>query len=96
MWGMPNITPLNISSNRDHDIIYSDFVENKYSYETKKKPVKLKKTKSELNKEIASGCEKITDRLIDKEIKRISKINEQIKAAKETLAKYGTELVKGY
>ena len=97
MWTMPHIQTLHKTG---HDICpeiaYKDFIDIKYNYKTKKTILKMHQTKKEIGKTLQQGCEKIAGGLMNNEIARITNINEQIKAAKATLAKYGTELVKGY
>lgn len=96
-WEMSGITTWNQSDHDIRPIIYAgDFVKTDYGTNKKKSSLKIEKTKSELGRQIDKECEKIVDRLIDAEIKRISNINKQIQDAKATLAKYGTELIKGY
>ncbi|MBR5904585.1 MAG: hypothetical protein IKZ49_03575 [Alphaproteobacteria bacterium] len=96
-WKMSGIMTWNKSGHDVYPEIYvGDFVETDYKSKRKKKPCKIGKTKSELEKQIDNGCEKIADRLIDAEIKRISNINKQIQMAKATLARYGSEQVIGY
>lgn len=77
---------------RRPEIYIGDFI--KYDYSLKRN--KIQKTKSELGKQIDEECARIADKFIDAEIKRISDINKQIQDAKATLAKYGTELIRGY
>ena len=97
-WEMSGVRPLNVSNSYDiRPTIYTgDFIKDDFNLKTKKSSLKMKKKKSELGKQIEQECLKITDRLIDAEIRRISDINKQIQNAKATLAKYGTELVRGY
>ena len=96
-WEMSGIATRNRQGPEIRPEIYTgDFIKYDYNLKTKKSSLKMKKKKSELSKQIDAECEKIADKLIDKEIARIVNINEQIRAAKATLAKYGTELVKGY
>ena len=97
MWKMPHIQPLH---SKEYDvnpkIVYYDFVDEKFNYKTKKTSVKINKMKTELGKQITAGCQKIADYLTDCEITRIVNINNEIKRAKEILAKYGTEMIYGY
>lgn len=97
MWKMPGILTLNPSEHDTRSEIYTgDFIKTHYNPERKKSSLQIEKKKSELGNQIIQGCQKIADKLIDAEITRICNINIQIQQAKETLAKYGTELIRGY
>jgi phage-related protein len=88
---MSNIKPLNqVTFGEDLTIVVHDFINRHNNIK------KINYTKPELEQQIATGCEQIANELINTEIERICEINRQIKQAKEILAKYGTELVRGY
>ena len=90
-WDMSNIKPLNqVTFGEDLTIVVHDFINRHNNIK------KINYTKPELEQQIATGCENIANKLINTEIERICEINRQIKQAKEILAKYGTELVRGY
>ena len=94
---MPHIQTLHKTGHDIYpEIACNDFIDIKDNYKTKKTILKMHQTKKEIGKTLQQGCEKIAGGLMNNEIARITNINEQIKAAKATLAKYGTELVKGY
>ena len=97
MWEMPGIQTLHPSVHDARPKIYTgDFIKTHYNPERKKSSLKIQKKKSELGTQITQECKKIADKLIDEKIARICNINKQIQQAKETLAKYGTELIRGY
>ena len=96
-WNMPHISPSEKKGSEQEPVIVKfDFVELEYDKKTKKTHYVIAKTKPELEQQIANGCENIANKLINTEIERICEINRQIKQAKEILAKYGTELIRGY
>ena len=95
MWAMPHIQTLHkIGHDQSPRIVNEDFVKKNYNLKTRK--YKMLKTKTEIGKMLQQGCEKIAEGLINKQIALITNMNKQIKAAKATLARYGTELVRGY
>ncbi len=97
MWAMPHIQTLHkIEHDISPRIANEDFVKKNYNFKRKTRKYKMLKTKTEIGKILQQGCEKIADKLICKEIKCISGMNKQITMAKATLARYGTELVRGY
>ena len=96
-WDMDGIKTMNPYDREARpEILVDDYVKEIYSCKRKTSKYKMLKTKKEIGKTLQQGCQEITDKLINTEIARIANVNKQIEAAKATLAKYGTELVKGY